>query len=433
MRFVCFLLVGGLLLPLASVNAQGESRQAYVRFVTLAYDLPTVDLFVDETRLVEELVPLVFTDFVPIAAGEHQVFVTAIGAPSDQPLIAPVPLTFEADTWWTVVVYGSRAINFYGISALPQKIDGLRTSAARVYFFNAMQEKRALFRLGSRELILGTSELFSRDFPIGDYEISAAPESESEANYLDISRITLQPYTSYFIAITREGETPQTVISQTNLGITLRVHHFAVDVGSVDLIANRAVVLGGINYGNPEGKITLLNGTYNLSLRLTDDPDQAPLFEARAVQLLPGMTYTIRLKGLQEFETVEAEAVIEARDAFAHNRDLLAGKNAYLTLVNVIPDDVPLDVIQPDGTVLIEGLTYDGETAVLDLPQGAYDLLVTMSGSPNSILFNLSGVTLYGGTVYDLAALGRIDDLVGGDRPIFVDSRCLLPQGCSSP
>jgi len=83
----------------------------------------------------------------------------------------------------------------------------------------------------------------------------------------------------------------------------------------------------------------------------------------------------------------------------------LAGKNADIRLLNAIPDDVALDVILPDGTVLIEGLKYRDEVAELDLPAGSYDLLITRSGEPDTILFSLTGVNLYGGMVYYLAAI----------------------------
>ena len=82
------------------VSAQDE---ASVRVVHASPDAPNVDVWVDGTKVLNDVPFTAVSDYLPVPAGDHNVQVTATG--STDPVI-DADLTLEADTSYTVAATG---------------------------------------------------------------------------------------------------------------------------------------------------------------------------------------------------------------------------------------------------------------------------------------------------------------------------------------
>jgi hypothetical protein len=125
-----------------------------------------------------------------------------------------------------------------------------------------------------------------------------------------------------------------------------------------------------------------------------------------------------------------SQLIIQNPPELADNTALMAGQNALVEVRHTISDAPPIDVLLADGTVLIEGLPYGETIGVLDLPTGMYDLLITVSGEPDTVLYERPATLLEGGKIYWMTLIGRYNEVILGRQRLNWVSVCVLPQGC---
>lgn len=100
----CLLLMA---LGMNTVFASAASAQgmAYVRVVHAAPAAPTVDVYVDNSKLLSNFTFGTVTDYVPLAPGQHKIQVTPAGQPTSKAVISQ-NVTVNADTYYTVAAIG---------------------------------------------------------------------------------------------------------------------------------------------------------------------------------------------------------------------------------------------------------------------------------------------------------------------------------------
>ena len=78
-------------------------------------------------------------------------------------------------------------------------------------------------------------------------------------------------------------------------------------------------------------------------------------------------------------------------------------------MIHASPDAPAVDVAVAGGDVLIPGLEFPNASGPLDVPAGSYDLEVRVAGTED-VAIDLPGVALDAGTVYDILAIGSLED-----------------------
>ena len=82
---------------------------------------------------------------------------------------------------------------------------------------------------------------------------------------------------------------------------------------------------------------------------------------------------------------------------------------ACLTVIHAAVDAGPVD-LSVDGAVLLTGVAAATSTGFFALPAGSYDLTVTASGQPETVLLDLPDQPLEAGTGIEVALVGSQDD-----------------------
>jgi hypothetical protein len=215
---------------------------------------------------------------------------------------------------------------------------------------------------------------------------------------------------------------------------TLQVQQWAVGLPTMTLFADDEPLLANISYEGPLAFVDLPPGEYDLTFATGQTSSEGVIYELAGVELAAQTTYRITLWGESTPEAALrvdlAEVNPNALAILTTQRPQVATGKAVLITLTHLGNDVPaVDLRMTDGTILVQGLPLEA-TARLELLPGPYDLLITVTDDPESVLVNLEGVELRAGTWYNLHLIGRLADLQAGAQLLYSEATCLNPEGC---
>ncbi|NJN15181.1 MAG: DUF4397 domain-containing protein [Oscillochloris sp.] len=98
----------GLMLALVGLPIAYAQADAEIRIVHAVPDAPAVDVYVDGTAVAEGVGFFTASNYLPLAAGEHRIQVTAAGTPADQSVISTT-VDLAAGQAYTVAASGTLA------------------------------------------------------------------------------------------------------------------------------------------------------------------------------------------------------------------------------------------------------------------------------------------------------------------------------------
>jgi len=181
----------------------------------------------------------------------------------------------------------------------------------------------------------------------------------------------------------------------------VRFAHLSPDTPSVEIYVNGALAgIEALQFQDVTGWIELLPGTYNVAVAPAGTSIDSAAIGPANFNLPPGAWITVAAIGSLADGTLRAATYNESYG-------FIEGGEAQVTVFHGIEDAPAVDVILPDGTALVSGLTF-GNGAVITVPAGTYDLAVVPAGTTSPVVIDLSGTTLNGGTFYYVAAANRL-------------------------
>ncbi|MFZ4812991.1 MAG: DUF4397 domain-containing protein [Phototrophicaceae bacterium] len=185
----------------------------------------------------------------------------------------------------------------------------------------------------------------------------------------------------------------------------IRVAHFSVDAGPVDVYVNGELALMGLEFGDVTSWYVATAGTYNVSMAPNATSIDAAVLGPLDVVVEADGWYTIAALGFAERPDIAPLTVQVIIEDFSP----IASAETRVTMFHGIPNALPISVLAND-TLLVAGLGYpsassDG-TSIIDVVQNTYDLKIQLTEGSQTVLFNLAAQVLTANRNYFIAVVG---------------------------
>lgn len=179
----------------------------------------------------------------------------------------------------------------------------------------------------------------------------------------------------------------------------VRVIHASPDAPAVDIWVNGEVAISDLAFGEATDWIALPADSYDVAVAPAGADAADAVLEA-TLDLEGGVNYNVAAIGF----LADISATIFTTDA-----EGVADGQARVQVVHLSPDTPGVDVAVAGGPVLIENLEFPNASGALDVDAGSYDLEVRPTGTED-VALDLPGVALEAGTVYDVLAIGSLEE-----------------------
>ncbi len=179
----------------------------------------------------------------------------------------------------------------------------------------------------------------------------------------------------------------------------VRVVHASPDAPAVDVYVVGEVAIEGLEFGNASDPTILPAGEYQVQVAPAGTSADDAVIDA-TLTLEGGMAYDVAAVGLLS----EIQAQVYPLDL-----STIDDGKARVRAVHASPDAPAVDVVVTDGPVLFEGAELPNATNYAEVDAGTYDLEVRPAGTED-VALSVPGVALEAGTVYDVYAIGLLED-----------------------
>lgn len=179
----------------------------------------------------------------------------------------------------------------------------------------------------------------------------------------------------------------------------VRVVHASPDAPAVDVFVDGNRAIESLEFGDATDWIALPAGSYDVAVAPAG-ADESDAVISGTFDLASGVYYNVAATGF--LSEIDAQVYVT-------NVEGLASGQARVQVIHASPDAPAVDVAVAGGPVLVGGLEFPNASGSLDVDAGTYDLEVRPAGTEDVVL-DLPGVALDSGTVYDIFAIGSLED-----------------------
>ena len=427
------LTVGVLAAPVAPAAAQGTPAaeetapaegvvategEALLRVVHASPDAPAIDVWVDDAVAVEGLAFGAASDFLSVAAGERRVRVVPAGSDPEDGAVLEEEVDLEEGSASVFAATGLLAeieARVYEVDLGAFEEEG-RARVRVVHAAPDAPEVTVAVKAGETlfegvgfgdasdyaELEEGTYDLEVR---AGDEEavVLEAPDVAFAAGLVyDLFAIGRTEDTSLrLLPVAAEARVPCAglVGVGTATDACVRVVHASTGAPAVDVYVGETAVAENIAFGSATEYLNLPGGEHQVRIVPTGEPPDDAVIELTE-EFDEGRPYLIVAAG--SLEEIEADV---------HEIDLgpLAAESARVRVVHAAADAGEVAVAIAGGPVLFEGVEFREATEYAVLAAGSYDLEARSTES-EELAVDVQGLVLEGGTVYDVVALGSVEE-----------------------
>jgi hypothetical protein len=406
----------------------GAAGDACISVVHASPDAPNVDLYLDGEQVLGDLGFGWWSNWLAVPAGEHQVQVTAAGAAPDTAVI-DATVTVEAGMGYQIAATGF--LDDITPQVYPIDFGAIEDGNARVNVVHTVPDAPAVdvAVTGGDVLVSGLEFPNASDFldiPAGTYDLEVRvagtedvalplPGVELEASSLyNVYAIgTLETGIYPFViatplhAASADSATPMMGMAACAMALgigaegdaCINVVHASPDAPAVDVYLDGSLALEGLAFGDFSGWVPVPAGDHQVQVTPAGEAADAAVIDA-PVTVEAGMAYHIAATGT----VAEIAPAIYPVDLNAP-----ADGNARVRVIHASPDAPAVDVAVTGGDVLVAGLAFPDASDALEVPAGAYDLEVRPAGTTD-VALELPGVALEAGMVYDVFAIGLVED-----------------------
>ena len=179
----------------------------------------------------------------------------------------------------------------------------------------------------------------------------------------------------------------------------VQVIHASPDAPAVEVYVDGAMALEGLEFGAASGWVALPAGDHQVQVVASGEAVDTAVIDA-TLTLDAGVAYEVAATGLLADITAQV---------YVADLSMLEPDMARIRVVHTSPDAPAVDIAVTDGDVLTADLSFPDAGDYLMVPAGAYDLEVRPAGTMD-VALALPGVELEAGTVYDVFAIGLLED-----------------------
>ena len=204
------------------------------------------------------------------------------------------------------------------------------------------------------------------------------------------------------------------------------VVHASPDAPNVDIYVNGELALSNLGFGWWSNWLALPAGEYQVQVTATGEPIETAVIDATLL-LEEGTAYQVAATGFVAEITPQVFEIDLAE---------MADGSARVQVMHAVPDAPEVDIALTGGDVLVEGLAFPMASDALDVPAGAYDLEVRVSGTEDVVL-PLAGTELNANMLYQVYAIGsaeagEIAPFVIATELVSAESSMMSVEGCAA-
>ncbi|MBV0925596.1 DUF4397 domain-containing protein [Halomicroarcula limicola] len=398
---------------------------ASVRVAHMSPNAPNVDVYVDDSAVLEDVPFGAVSDYLDVPAGERMVEITAAGDRDTSVFSGAVPV--EAETAYTVAAIGEigeEADQPFEPLILEDDNSDPGGETARVRLVHASPDAPAVdVTLASSGdavydgVAYGESEYV--EVPAGDYTLQVRGDTESNdgdvAAEFDVSLAGGQVYTAFAAGYLSPDDEPadtpfDLVVAQDTAGestgddpASVRVAHMSPNAPNVDVYVDGSAVLEDVPFGAVSDYLDVPAGSRTVEITAAGDAETS-VFEGD-VSVESGQAYTIVAAGEIGEEADEPFQPLVLSDDTASPSD----DTARLRAVHVSPDAPAVDITAASsGDALFDGVAYT-ESGTVEVPAGDYTVQIRGDTESNDgdVVADFD-VSLAGGQAYTAFAAGYL-------------------------
>jgi hypothetical protein len=400
---------------------------AMVRVAHLSPNAPNVDVYVDESAVLEDVPFGAVSEYLDVPAGERQVEITAAGDPDTSVFSGPV--TVEDGTAYTVAAIGEigdGADQMFEPLILQDDNSDPGGDTARVRVVHASPDAPAVdVTVASSGDALYDGVAYGEsgyvEVPAGEYTLQIRGDTDGNDGDVvasfDLDLAGGQVYTAFAAGYLSPDDEPadtpfDLVVAQDTESGTMsdgmddpamvRVAHLSPNAPNVDVYVDGSAALEDVPFGAVSGYLDVPAGTRTVEITAAGDPD-ASVF-AGDVGVESGQPYTIAAIGeIGDGADQMFEPLVLQDDNSAPDSGM-----ARLRVVHASPDAPAVDVTVAAGDVLFDGVAYGG-SGYVEVPAGDYTTQIRGDTDSNDgDVVAEYDVSLSGGQVYTAFAAGYL-------------------------
>lgn len=404
------------------IGAEGD---ACINVVHASPDAPLVDIYVDGELALTGLGFGWYSGWIPVAAGDHQIQVTATG---EAPETAVIDATVTVEPGAAYEVAATGLLANIAPQIYPVDFSAIEEGNARVRVVHTSPDAPAVdvAVTGGDVLISSLEYPNASDFlevPAGTYDLEVRPAGTMDVA-LPLPGVEFEANTVYGIfAIGLLGNdaltvlvVPSPIVDATGgtaaaasctmaLGIgaegdaCINVVHASPDAPAVDVYLDGELALSGLEFGSFSGWVPVPAGDHQVQVTAAGEPIDTAVIDA-TLTLDEGAAHEVAATGLLENITPQV---------YPMDLSPLEGDMARVRVIHASPDAPAVDVAVTGGDVLISNLEFPNASDFIEVPAGTYDLEVRVAGTTD-VALPLPGVEFEAGMVYDVFAIGHVSD-----------------------
>ncbi len=398
-------------LLLLNAAAFGASQ---VRVAHLSPDAPAVDIHVDGSAVLTAVPYAVFSPYLELPAGMHQLDVFVSGTTTDPVISANLEFAEGAST--TVAATGLLANGSFG----PVVFEDMRESDPEMHWVrfihSAGDAPPVDITLPDGTVVFGNVAFNqATDFLAlepGDYSLEVrvagtdtivkqfAPVMLEASTTLSVFAVgsLVEGSLGALAALDNPGD-GSTVLPLAELGASVRVAHLSPDAPAVDVYVDGAMALEAVPYPAFSSYLDLPAGEHHLEVFVSGTMENAVI--DASLPFAAGSATTIAATGLLADGSFGPIVLEDSRDA---NHD-----EAWVRFIHTAADAPAVDITLDDGTVLFGDIAFNESASWLPVAPGSVGLQVRLAGT-ETVVLDFQAIELGGMSNYSVFATGTLAD-----------------------
>jgi hypothetical protein len=407
---------------------------AALRVAHFSPNAPNVDVYVDDTAVLEDVPFGAVSTYMTVPAGTRRVRITPAGDAETIVFEGDVGVANEAT--YTVAAVGEVGDGVdrpFAPLVLEDDVSEPDDGTARIRVIHASPDAPAVdvSVVGSEDPLfdgVDFGQSGSIAVPAGDYTVEIRGDTESNDGDVvasfDVSLAAGGVYSAFASGYLSPGDSMENAFDlfvAQDVGETmdedpaaLRVGHLSPNAPNVDVYVNDAAVLEDVPFGAVSSYLTLPAGAHQVTITAAGDAETVVFDQEVTVEA--GAAYSaIAVGELGDSVDRPFEVLLLTDDTTVPD-----GDTATLRLLHASPDAPAVDVtVESNGAVLYDGVAF-GEFGSVSVPAGAYTVEIRGDTESNDgDVVTTFDVDLAGGTAYTAIAGGYLAPTEGSDEPAF--------------
>jgi hypothetical protein len=395
-----------------SFEIREQSASGRVRIIHASPNAPNVDVYVDGSRVLNNIPFFNVSSFLDVPAGARLLQVTPANAPVSSAVISTTA-SIQTGKDYSVAAVGllptaNLANTAFRGEIIPENLGATTATSATVRVYHFSPDTPAV----SVRVKNGPTVISNLAFPSASNMLQLSAGTYSLEVFPTTAMTPTIPLTLTVAAGQRYDVFATNVFSKLafkvqNTAAKLRVIHASPDAPNVDvyLDGTKVQALTNVPFFTASGYLSVPTGGRFVEITATGQPRSSAVFSG-TVSVELGRSYTAAATGL-----ISSTAPITQAFGVRLFEDDLSPVQPCQTRVRVYhfsPDAPPVNVFEVNGPTLAEALPFGSASAYANIRAGTYNLAVAPTASLSTIVINLPGTALRTGQVYDVFATDKV-------------------------